>query len=242
LRDWRSSIDERARPNVNMERACHFLDQDRSLEDKRRFFILILGRTGSSLLASILNDAGADFDGLDQTNWDPTGGAFEHPKLIPIVREFRKMSEIGALRPMQLMPRLKWDLARHNAKRALKELLPRARYLKGDLAPAVHLSARLGYAPTVILSYRKFAPLYKSIGHMHPQLPDFHAQQYVQSLRNGLGLAAIYGGCVIDYDEIMDVHADDWIVALSQATGLPEHEIKSARNERVDGNGDSVDE
>lgn len=206
------------------------------MDDKRRFFILTLGRTGSSLLASILNDAGADFDGLDQTSWDRAGGAFEHPGLIPIARELRKMDEIGEVRPMQFLPRLKWDLARHNAKKILKELLPRARYLKGDLAPAVHWSARLGYVPTIILSYRRFGPLFKSIGHMHPQLPDYHAHQYVRSLRNGLGLAAIYGGCAIDYDEIMNAHYNDWIEALSQATGLPIHEIKLARNERVEGN------
>ena len=161
------------------------------MEDKRRFFILTLGRTGSSLLASILNDAGADFDGLDQSDWDRTGGAFEHPELIPIARELRKMDEIGSRRPMLLLPRLKWDMARHKMKKGLKELLPKVTYLKGDLAPAVHWSARLGYVPTVILSYRKFGPLYKSIGHMHPQLPEFHARQYVQSLRNGLGLAAM---------------------------------------------------
>ncbi len=43
------------------------------------FSFLPLDEQGSSLLASILNDAGADFDGLDQTSWDRAGGAFEHP-------------------------------------------------------------------------------------------------------------------------------------------------------------------
>ncbi len=41
----------------------------------------------------------------------------------PILRELRKMDEIGEVRPMQFLPRLKWDLARHNAKKILKELL-----------------------------------------------------------------------------------------------------------------------
>lgn len=204
------------------------------MEDTRRFFILTLGRTGSSLLASILSDAGADFGDLDQTDWDRQGGAFEHPKLVPITREFRKMEEIGARRPYQLIQRLKWDLAKHRAKKGIRDVLAEVAYVKGELEHAVHWAARVGFMPTVIVSYRRFGPLYESIGHMHPQLPDVHADQYTRALLNGFGLAKIYGGCVIDYDEMIDASDDGWANGLSEATGLSQEKLLSARQNRVD--------
>ena len=209
------------------------------MKDKRRFFILTLGRTGSSLLASILSDAGADFGDLNQKDWDRTGGAFEHPKLVPIVRNFQRMEEIGSHRPYQLLKRVKWDIFRHNAKKELRQLLAEVQYVKGELEHTVHWAARLGYEPTVIVSYRRFGPLFESMGHMHPQLPEVHARQYVNALRNGLGLAAIYGGCVIDYEEIIDSNSDNWAGALAASTGLSTDKLLSAREDRVDLKGDN---
>lgn len=204
------------------------------VEDKRRFFILTLGRTGSSLLSSILSDAGANFGGLKDADWDRTGGAFEHPKLISVVRSFRKMDEISQRRPLQLLPRFKWDIARHHAKSALRDVLSDVAYVKGELEHAVHWAARLDYVPKIIVSYRRFGPLYESIGHMHPQLPHVHAEQYTKSLLNGLGLAKIYGGCVIDYDEIIDASENVWASGLAETTGLPKEKLISARSNRVD--------
>ena len=132
--------------------------------DNRRFFIVTVGRTGSSLLASILDDAGADFGVSHQGGWDPAGGAFEHPSLDPVVRHFERMNEIGFRRPYGLWPRLRWTAARHRAKAGLKDLLPRARYFKGEIDPLVHWAARLGYAPTVIVSYRRFGDVLRSLG------------------------------------------------------------------------------
>ena len=43
--------------------------------DNRRFFVVTVGRTGSSLLASILADAGADFGVQSEDKWDAGGGA-----------------------------------------------------------------------------------------------------------------------------------------------------------------------
>jgi len=202
--------------------------------DNRRFFIVTVGRTGSSLLASILDDAGADFGVSHQGGWDPAGGAFEHPSLDPVVRHFERMNEIGFRRPYGLWPRLRWTAARHRAKAGLKDLLPRARYFKGEIDPLVHWAARLGYALTVIVSYRRFGDVLRSLGHLHPQPPNAHAERYDTVLLNGLALASIYGGCAIDYRELAEAGETAWAKGLSQATGLDEGVLLAARAQRVE--------
>jgi len=201
--------------------------------DKQRFIIVTVGRTGSSLLGSILSDAGADFGISKMDNWDPRGGAYEYPGLGAIVRQFEYMNEISVHRPKGLLDRIKWTMARHKAKTDLKKLLPKVKYLKGDLEHLVHWSALLGYQPTVIVSYRRFGKILQSLGHLHPQLPSYQAEKYDKSLRNGLALTSIFGGCLIDYEELVDPLEKDWAGALSQATGIDKEALLTARANRV---------
>jgi len=199
----------------------------------RRFFVVTVGRTGSSLLASIMADAGADFGVKNEDKWDAAGGAFEHPLLIPIVQQFERMNEISFRRPYSFLARLRWSVARHQAKSGLKALLPRARFFKGEIDHLIHWSARLGYPPTVIVSYRCFGEVLRSLGHLHPQPPNYHAERYDTVLRNGLGLTSIYGGCLIDYRELVDADETDWADGLSQATGLGKDDLLTARDNRI---------
>ena len=122
--------------------------------DNRRFFVVTVGRTGSSLLASILADAGADFGVQSEDKWDAGGGAYELPSLALVVQKFEAMNEIGFRRPYDLLARLRWTVARHRAKVGLKAILSQARFFKGEIGQMVHWSARLGYSAIVIVSYR----------------------------------------------------------------------------------------
>ena len=201
--------------------------------DKRRFFVVTVGRTGSSLLASIMADAGADFGVQGEDNWDPAGGAYEHPSLVPVVQHFGRMNEIGFRRPYGIFARLRWTTARHRAKLGLRALLSQARFFKGEVDHLVHWSARLGYSPTVIVSYRCFGEVLRSLGHLHPQPPNYHADRYDTVLRNGLALASIYGGCVIDYRELVEPGETAWAGGLAQATGIGEDNLLAARASRV---------
>lgn len=204
------------------------------MDDRRRFFIVTVGRTGSSLLAAILTDAGADFGVPPEGTWDPAGGAYEHPALDAVVGHFGHMNEIAPRRPHGVLTRLRWSIARHRAKAGLKALLPRARYFKGDVDALVHWAARLGYAPVVIVSYRRFGEVLRGLGHLHPQPPDVHAEKYDTVLRNGLALASIYGGCTVDYRELVDGQETAWAAALGEVTGLAADALLAARAARLD--------
>ena len=48
-------------------------------DDKVRFIMVTTGRSGSSLLAAIIADAGGKFGFPSKDKWDPESGAMEHP-------------------------------------------------------------------------------------------------------------------------------------------------------------------
>ena len=85
----------------------------------KRFVIVTPGRTGSSLLAAILSDSGAEF-GIGADDWDPSVGAFEHPDLIAAADSFSKARQIGIDRPLAPKKYL-WDVYRHIGKARLKK-------------------------------------------------------------------------------------------------------------------------
>ena len=112
----------------------------------KRFVIVTPGRTGSSLLAAILSDAGADF-GIEAKDWNVSEGAFEHPDLIAAADSFAKARQLGVTRPLAPKKYL-WDIYRHRGKARLKRIVHSVEYLKGpDLDLIVRPLFNLGYFP-----------------------------------------------------------------------------------------------
>ncbi len=85
----------------------------------------------------------------------------------------------------------------------------------------------------MIVSYRRFGEVLRGLGHLHPQPPDYHAQKYDTVLRNGLALVSIYGGCTVDYRELVDGAATAWAAALGGVTGLAADALLAARAHRL---------
>ncbi len=202
-------------------------------DDGRRVFVITPGRTGSSLLAAILSDAGADFGPVGADAWDPARGAFEHPLAGRVVARFDHMNALGHREPHGPLAAARWRAVRHRAKAGLRRVLGEARCLKGHLETVVHWAARLGYRPTVIVSYRPFNEVLQTLGHMHPQPPHAHAADYDTTLRDALSLASTYGGCAVDYHEVMDPAETAWADALAAALDLDRDAVLAARANRV---------
>ena len=55
-----------------------------------RFIMVTTGRSGSSLLAAIIADAGGNFGFPSEDEWDPAAGAMEHPVAQEASRLFRR--------------------------------------------------------------------------------------------------------------------------------------------------------
>ncbi len=59
-------------------------------DEKVRFIMVTTGRSGSSLLAAIIADAGGNFGFPPEDEWDPESGAMEHPLAQQASHLFRR--------------------------------------------------------------------------------------------------------------------------------------------------------
>ncbi len=198
-----------------------------------RFVIVTPGRTGSSLLAAILSDSGADF-GIGAKDWSESEGAFEHPDLVAAARSFSKARKLGIERPLAPKKYL-WDIHRHMGKARLKRFVRHVEYLKGpDLDLIVRPMFNLGYFPRVIVNFRAFFGQAQSL-YMRSAHHGFEAlhERYCRIASDALLQLITFGGCVIDYDDIVDPANDDWIGNLAALTGLDADRLGQARKARV---------
>ncbi len=204
-------------------------------DTRRRFFIVNPGRCGSSLLAAIMADAGADFGMRVPDDWHPGEGELEHPTMVRAVRRFESAYAIGADRPAGWRRRWRWDAARHKGKRELRRALSEALWFKADgLDLVVRPALQLGYRPTVILNFRRFGPhaasLFLRRGHL---TVETLAARYDRICRNGLMLLEVFGGAAVDYAELIDREETAWASGLARATGLERDRILEARARRL---------
>ncbi|HXP76426.1 MAG TPA: hypothetical protein VN823_19960 [Stellaceae bacterium] len=205
--------------------------------ERRRVFILSSGRSGSTLLASILADAGAEFAMRTPEQWDPGTGALEHPELHRMAAWMGYAYDLSADRPGIGPRRYLWDFYRSMGKSRLRSLLRVARYIKGEGADfAVQPAFKMGYFPTIIVSYRRFEAFATSSGLMrgHSNLETL-VKYYNRVNRNALLLLRMFGGCVVSYEPLSDVHDTSWAHPLATATGLQADALIAARNRRLRG-------
>lgn len=198
----------------------------------QRFFVVNAGRTGSSLLCAILAGAGADFGVPADASWSADDGAFETPAVTRAAAWFGKARQLSVEKP-PWPRRWLWDIARHRGKHHLKRALA-APFVKGpNLDLAIQPAVKLGYQPRIIVSYRSFPAQAMSLAQRsaHRDVTSLEAY-YRRTYRNALMWLMLYGGCVIDYDELVDVRDVGWIAPLAAVTRLAPESIAAARQAR----------
>jgi hypothetical protein len=205
-------------------------------EARRRFFIVTSGRTGSSLLAAILADAGADFAMSVPARWDPSGGEMEHPDAAIAGDFFRAAEDISVGRPHGWIDRCRWRLLKSAGKRRLRAALHEARFVKAvDGHVLIRPAFKLGFFPSVILSYRRFDEYAISSSLMVPETSiDAIAARYRSANRNGLLLLRIFGGCAVSYEQLVDCRDRSWVEPLAQVTQLSADKLLAMRDCRVE--------
>lgn len=192
-----------------------------------KFLIIGNPRTGSSLLASVLAGAGANFGVKDQ-QWNRKSGAFEHPLLINTYKYLKRMKSSKSYSDR---------LSRYYSKKVCKNL--NTLYNQVDFAKYPPLSHMLpyyckkaGHEIRVIVSYRKFEDFATSMmikdGLTYEQLK----KDYLEMNYSAIFLLNIYGGCCVSYEELTSMSDLEWIDNLAELCSLEAELISQEINGR----------
>jgi hypothetical protein len=206
-----------------------------------KYFVVTVGRTGSSLLCAVMADAGADFGMPAPESWDPGRGVMENLPLRRAAHHYRRAWDIDQGRHFNFAPAMESKLRRALGRRHLRNALGQAQFFKGsDLDLLAQPCFKLGYAPKLIVSYRELQATLPSllVGRTNVG-PDELAEEYLRVYRQSLALLSCFGGCVVPYAELHDA-SYNWGV-ISELTGLAEEKLTAAAERRCEGGEPIVD-
>ncbi len=215
----------------------------RPAEDSLRYFILCTGRSGSTLLAAILADCGAEFGMPNPDDWDRAGGDLEHPLVSRCSLLFRRAGYIQGGKRYFLLYKYMIDNYRSRGKKLLRRALAEARFVKAmNVDLWLWHVPKFGYQPRMIVSYRAFGETARSyFVRTGIRLPEF-ADYYRRTYGNALLMMDVFGGCAVSWEELADPAETGWADALSQATGFDRDALLASRARRLkpeDGAGDN---
>lgn len=199
-----------------------------------RHFIVTTGRSGSSLLASILVDAGADFGLPAVSDWSENRGAYEHPDINYVSRQFRRAEYLRGKRRSSLFAKYLFDARRSLGKRKAKQVLRKIDYAKSDnLDLWIWHLIKMGYHPRIIVSFRDFTAIARSLYILRGMNYDQIVENYRRIYENSLLMLDAFGGCVISFEELIDVEETAWADALSLSTSFSTDSLIYYRNKRL---------
>lgn len=203
-----------------------------SLDSRVKYLIVSDGRSGTTLLTSILGTAGADFGLPVAEHWDASGGSNEHPDLVPTTDVLEKAEALTAHSTRYPGLSILARGYRSYAKRKVKRLLDKAPYHKSSAYMAPY-AFKLGFSPRVIASYRQSGDLARSKMLLQRTTYPTIVERIEMTYRNALIGIHTFGGCAISYEEIIDPDETDWMEALSQLTGIEYDTLMGARQRIV---------
>ena len=204
--------------------------------ERQRFFIVTAGRTGSTLLATIMADAGADFGIAAPKDWDVSrGGDMELAAIRRAADHFRVAFERAPRKPIATVSKWIWSCRMSLGKRLLKEALTQARFFKTvNLDLVIPYVMKMGFFPRMIVSCRAFPGYAVSFSQTfgHRSLTVL-ADDYNRTYRNALLQLSTYGGCVVSYSDLTDPSRTEWANALAETTGLSAEALLASRGRRI---------
>lgn len=203
-------------------------------DEKTRFIMVTTGRSGSSLLAAIIADAGGDFGFPSEDEWDPESGAMEHPAAQQASQLFRRAYYLRRAKRLFIFYKYLIDIRRSLGKKKLRKVLKEARFVKaGSMDLWVWHLTKMGYRPRIIATYRRFEDNARSLFVMTGMGFDDIVEYYCRINQNALLMLGVYGGCAVSYEEVVDLDDTAWADALALTTGLSRDALLVARDNRM---------
>ncbi len=206
-------------------------------DDNVRFIMVTTGRSGSSLLAAIIADAGGDFGFPPEGEWDPVSGAMEHPLAQQASKLFRRAYYLRGAKRLFFFYKYLNDIRRSLGKKKLRKVLKEARFVKaGSTDLWVWYLTKMGFRPCIIATYRRFEDNARGLFIMTGMGFEDIVEYYCRINQNALLMLDVYGGCAVSYEEVIDLDDTAWADALAQTTGLSRDALLAARDNRIKGN------
>ena len=199
-----------------------------------RTLIVTCGRSGSSLLAAIMADAGAEFGMPTPDRWDQGAGVMEHPLAIAAGWKYERAWQIRGGRRFFLGYKYLADARVGLAKRDLRRLLAEVDTVKGPRSDLwVPDLPKLGYVPNIVVPFAPPGEVARSFLMKAKQRWDDTRSDYLRANRNALLYLQSFGGCAVALRDLTDRESITWARALASATGLDVAALIEARNRRV---------
>jgi len=201
---------------------------------KKKYLIITAGRTGSSVLAAVMNRAGADFGLGDKAEWNRKLGAFEHPLLWRAQNWHSKSRKIEE----SLIPNsIGLSFCRKKVFATLGKVVSDVDFLKSiTLVNLTWYIEQMGYKPVIILSFRNFRDYslsYLSAAFQPNRGYQNTVREYVDTYATGLLQLSRYGGAVVSYDDVINFDKEGWAEQLEDWTKIGKEKLLQARNELV---------
>lgn len=197
--------------------------------DRRRYFIVTHGRSGSSLLAAILEGCGADFGPDCAGDSDTERDHWESRQIDRAIRCAHNANRHFSP-AMCGLGKAAYRYWRSRAKALLGVGLREARYSKNRWNAAIlPLAEQMKYRPVVIVSYRHPAEVVLSDMRQLKNMPSTFMASITRTYLDALYALERYGGAVVDHADLVDPAREDWAFALEAVTGLEASRLLEAR-------------
>lgn len=198
------------------------------MEVQPHYLLVSTGRSGSSLLASILGYSGADFDLPSTTAWDPVRGSMEHDRCH---RAYAYLSKIKKVKESFLPNSIFLKLYERKFQHEVMALanIP---YLKSSkLVYLVPYIATKNNNIKIIVVFRPFTDYARSRHKKYAWDSQTLLDEYENAYGTALLQLSLWGGVVVNYNDLVDHSESHWATALEQLTNIPASKLLHARDE-----------
>jgi hypothetical protein len=194
-----------------------------------KYLVVGTERSGSSMISAILANSGANFGFDKNREWNRGSGDYEHEL---IVGNYKNLKRYVLLK--NFSDRLKaWQskLIISN----MRDLYSSVDYAKypplSEYLPKFVLKA--GFEPKLLVVIRKFNDF--AVSRISKNGEDFKKAKevYLNMYQTTFLNLAIYGGCIVRYEDVVNLDSTEWASCLSEATGIDCQELINMRNDLV---------
>lgn len=196
---------------------------------KIKYLIVGTERSGSTLLSAILANSGADFGIAKGKDWDRASGDYEHKILVGTYKHlkrallFKKYSDrLTARENRKIIARL----VRLYSKVAFSKYPPLSEYLPSHIKKA-------GFDLRLICVIRKFNDF--AISRISKKGGSFDdcKQAYLSTYQTSLLNLSLYGGCIVCYEDVIDLEKVGWATVLESTCHLNSKNLLAERQQLV---------